>query len=66
MHKNRYLTIDEVADYLQVKKSVIYHWTHMKAIPYYKLGRFLRFKREEIDEWIKLKKVEVFNSNFPT
>ena len=49
----KYLTIEEVCDILQVKKHYIYALTSQKRIPFIKIGRFLRFRREEIDEWLK-------------
>lgn len=49
----KYLTIEEVCDILQVKKHYIYGLTSQKRIPFIKIGRFLRFRREEIEEWLK-------------
>ena len=47
------MTIDEVADYLSVKKGTIYGWTHMEFIPHIKLGKSLRFRESDIDAWIE-------------
>ena len=47
------LNIDEVAQYLNVKKATIYDWVYHKRIPYIKLGKCLRFKKELIDMWIE-------------
>jgi excisionase family DNA binding protein len=49
----KYLTISEVCDILQVKKHYIYGLTSQKRIPFFKMGRFLRFKKEDIDEWLR-------------
>lgn len=48
MDKNKLLTIDEMAEILCVKKSWIYQKSHRKAIPFVKVGRFLRFQPEEV------------------
>jgi excisionase family DNA binding protein len=44
-----FLTVDELADYLKVKKSWIYQKVHSKDIKYHKIGNKLRFKKSEID-----------------
>jgi excisionase family DNA binding protein len=49
----KYLTISEVCDILQVKRHYIYGLTSRKQIPFVKLGRFLRFDRDKIEQWLK-------------
>ena len=44
-----FLTVDELAQYLKVKKSWIYQKVHANEIKYHKVGNHLRFKRSEID-----------------
>ena len=44
-----FLTVQELAEYLRVKKSWIYQKVHAKEIPYHKFGNHLRFKKSEID-----------------
>lgn len=50
--KQRLLTLKEIAEYLQVKESTIYQWTHQGYIPYLKLGNQLRFRLAKIEEWL--------------
>jgi len=52
------LTVDEVAKVLSVKKSTLYQWVHLRLIPHIKVGRFVRFKEEEIERWLKERKVK--------
>jgi len=59
--EKRYLTIEELSNYISTPKGTIYTWTHMRKIPYSKVGRILRFDKQEIDRWMKKKKVKVFN-----
>ncbi|NIS15702.1 MAG: helix-turn-helix domain-containing protein [Aliifodinibius sp.] len=47
--------MQEIAEYLGVKESTIYKWTHEEYIPHIKLGKFLRFKTRDIDKWIDKK-----------
>lgn len=47
------LTIDQIAEFLQVKRSTIYAWIHQQYIPYIKVGRLVRFRKDKIIEWLK-------------
>jgi len=49
---DKLLTPDQIAEYLGVRKSTIYQWTHEGYIPYVKLGKFVRFKEHEVKDWI--------------
>jgi excisionase family DNA binding protein len=47
-----------MARYLNVSLKTIYRLVEGRAIPFYKIGRGLRFKREDIDEYMKNALVE--------
>ena len=49
------LTIEELSGYLKVSRFTIYDWVYRKKIPYIKLGRHLRFKKELINIWVESK-----------
>lgn len=54
--ESRYLNIEQVAAILGVPKSFIYRRTacgHGDPIPHYRIGSHLRFKPDEIQEWIE-------------
>jgi excisionase family DNA binding protein len=51
--KKKWLTVEELAEYLSIKKSTVYDWTHRKAIPHYKRGHVVRFLREDVDSWLE-------------
>ncbi len=51
-------TIDEVSEYLGIKKSSLYSKVERKEIPHYRLGSLLRFKKCDIDSWMEKSKVE--------
>jgi excisionase family DNA binding protein len=53
-----FLTIDEVSEYLGIKKSSLYSKVERKEIPHYRLGSLLRFKKCDIDSWMEKSKVE--------
>jgi len=44
-----------MAEYLGVKVSTIYQWTHIGYIPHMKLGRFVRFKEKDVIKWLESK-----------
>ncbi len=48
----RWVSIDEISEHLGVKKDTIYKWVAKKKIPAHKVGRLLKFKIKEVDEWI--------------
>ena len=50
------LTIDELSELLKVKKSTIYHWTCAGFIPHTKVGRFIRFRASDVEEWLRERK----------
>ena len=45
------LTPEEVARHFQVNRQWVYERTSKNEIPHIKVGKYLRFQREEIDRW---------------
>ena len=52
---DKWLGIEEVAQYLGVNKDSIRNWIKRAdtGIPAHKIGRQWKFKRSELDDWIK-------------
>ena len=50
------MTIEEVADYLRVKKRTIYEWLKNHKIPAVKMVGQWRFKKRQIDAWLENQK----------
>ncbi|MEW6365195.1 MAG: helix-turn-helix domain-containing protein [Acidobacteriota bacterium] len=48
----RLLTVATLAEYLSVKPEWVYERTHGHEIPYFKVGKFPRFRKSEIDKWL--------------
>ncbi len=48
------MTVDELANYLNIARQTIYGWIHQRKIPYHKhpTGRKVYFLQTEIDEWL--------------
>ena len=45
--------IADVAAHLQVARDSIYRWVDSKGFPAHRVGRLLRFKLSEVDEWVR-------------
>lgn len=56
----KWLSAEEVADYIGVKVSTIYSYINRRIIPHHKPpgSSLVKFKIDEIDEWINDGKVE--------
>lgn len=50
---DRWLSVDEIAAYLGVKRYTIYKWIERKNMPAHKVGSLWKFKRDEIDAWVR-------------
>lgn len=50
---DRWLSVEEIAEYLGVSKDTIYTWINAKGMPAHRVGRLWKFKRDEVDVWIK-------------
>lgn len=53
MLENRWLSVDEIAEYLGIRRDTVYKWIERKDMPAHKVGRLWKFKAEEIDEWVR-------------
>ena len=49
----RWLSVDEVAEYLGIKRFTVYKWVQRLDLPARKIGRLLRFRKSEIDTWME-------------
>jgi len=47
------IDIEELADFLSLKRQTIYNWLHQGKISGIKVGGVWRFDRREIDSWLK-------------
>jgi len=47
------LNITDASEYLGIKVSTLYSWTESGLLPHYKLGRLVKFKMSDIEEWLE-------------
>lgn len=52
-HEEKWLSVEQVADYLGVKPDTVYTWISKKDLPAHKVGRLWKMKAREIDEWVR-------------
>ncbi len=50
------MDIDELANYLRLRKQTIYNWLHEGKISGIKVGGVWRFYRKDVDNWLKSRK----------
>jgi excisionase family DNA binding protein len=50
--------VKELAGYLKVNESWVYNQVHLKTIPYFKCGKYTRFKKSQIDKWIEKESIQ--------
>jgi excisionase family DNA binding protein len=55
--KDHVFDVKGLAEYLRVKESWVYQQIHAHSIPYFKVGKYPRFKKREIDRWMESKAV---------
>lgn len=53
MSGDEILTVKELADYLKIAEKTAYRFVAEGKIPAFKVGSAWRFKKDEIDAWIK-------------
>ncbi len=58
VNTKRNLNIKEAAEYLNLSSKTLYTYTEKAKIPFYKIGSRILFKTEELDAWLKERKVK--------
>jgi excisionase family DNA binding protein len=51
--EDRWLSVDEIVDYMGVTRDTIYKWIAEKNMPAHRIGRPWKFKKDEVDEWVR-------------
>lgn len=53
MNSDRWLSVEEIAEYLGVSKDTVYSWISKKGMPAHRIGRPWNFKADEVDQWVR-------------
>ena len=51
--QDRWLSVEEIAVHLGIKKDTVYKWVAANKIPAHKVGRLWKFDKTETDAWVK-------------
>nr|WP_319394701.1 helix-turn-helix domain-containing protein [uncultured Desulfobacter sp.] len=51
--EDRWLSVEEIAQYLGISKDTVYTWINKKKMPAHKIGRLWKFKKEQVDTWVE-------------
>ena len=49
--EEKLLSVDDICEYLGIRRDTVYKWIVAKGLPAYRLGRLWKFKKKEGDEW---------------
>jgi len=52
MMGDRWLSVDDIADHLGIKRDTVYKWISERQMPGHKIGRLWKFSKMEVDEWV--------------
>jgi len=58
-----FLTIDELSEYLSIKRSTLYSMVESGELPHYRIGRLIRFERSEVDRWVESNRCGCVNAD---
>jgi excisionase family DNA binding protein len=61
--ENGYLDIHQLSALLNVKPSTLYSMVEAREITHYRIGRLIRFKKEEVDAWMETHRRDIIHSN---
>jgi excisionase family DNA binding protein len=51
--ENRWLSMSEICEHLGVSKDTVYKWIEKYTMPAHRMGRLWKFKKTEVDTWVK-------------
>ncbi len=51
--EDRWLSVDEIAEYLGVKRDTVYKWVGERQMPGHKIGRLWKFSKRDVDLWVR-------------
>jgi len=48
-----WLSVDEIAGYLGFKRDTVFKWIERRRMPAHKVGSLWKFRRDEVDAWVR-------------
>lgn len=53
INEDKWISLEDAANYMDVTKDTVRNWIKKTDIPAHKIGKLWKFKKLELDEWIK-------------
>jgi len=50
---DRWLSVDEISTHLGISRDTVYKWIDRKGMPAHRVGRLWKFKKDEVDDWVR-------------
>jgi len=50
--EKRFIGTEELAGYMDLSVNTIYSWVYARKIPFFKMGRLVKFDLKEIENWM--------------
>ena len=57
------ISFEEAAKYLGIKHPTLYKYTSSRKIPFVKVGRLVKFRPEDLDQWINERTIKPISGN---
>ena len=51
--EDRWLSVDEIALHLGIKRDTVYRWIDRFGMPSHRMGRLWKFKKDQVDAWVE-------------
>ena len=51
--EDRWLSVTEIGKHLGVSTDTVYRWINNHDMPAHRMGRLWKFKKDEVDMWVK-------------
>lgn len=51
--EDRWLSMSEICKHLGISSDTAYKWIEKKGMPAHKIGRLWKFKKDEVDGWVR-------------
>ena len=51
--KDKLLSVNDICEYLGIGRDTVYKWIKAQNLPAYRIGRFWKFRKTEVDKWLE-------------
>ena len=51
--EDRWFSIHEICEHLGISSDTVYKWIDRHSMPAHRMGRLWKFKKDEVDVWVK-------------